>query len=174
MRQQAQNHEPLQTFEPAIHPWSRVAVDYLILVDAFSRWIEIKGTASTTSSAVIKKLNEIFTIHGYPDEIHSDTGPQFASDQFRQYTKYWGSVHKTSSYYFHQSNGLVERAVQTAKGILSLDNPEHGLLDYRPCTVTGVSPAQHDDVIKWKHFPRYWPFVRGIHRPPVNSPHKGQ
>ena len=32
----------------------------------------------------------------------------------------------------------------------------------------------HDDVIKWKHFPRYWPFVRGINRSPVNSPHKGQ
>ena len=32
----------------------------------------------------------------------------------------------------------------------------------------------HDDVIKWKHFPRYWPFVRGIHRSPVNSPHKCQ
>ena len=32
----------------------------------------------------------------------------------------------------------------------------------------------HDDVIKWKLFPRYWPFVRGIHRSPVNSPHKGQ
>ena len=32
----------------------------------------------------------------------------------------------------------------------------------------------HDDVIKWKHFPRYWPFVRGIHRSPVNCPHKGQ
>ena len=32
----------------------------------------------------------------------------------------------------------------------------------------------HDDVIKWNHFPRYWPFVRGIHRSPVNSPHKGQ
>ena len=32
----------------------------------------------------------------------------------------------------------------------------------------------HDDVIKWKHFPRYWPFVRGIHRSPVNSPHKDQ
>ena len=31
-----------------------------------------------------------------------------------------------------------------------------------------------DDVIKWKHFTRYWPFVRGIHRSPVNSPHKGQ
>ena len=32
----------------------------------------------------------------------------------------------------------------------------------------------HDDVIKWKHFPRNWPFVRGIHRSPGNSPHKGQ
>ena len=32
----------------------------------------------------------------------------------------------------------------------------------------------HDDVIKWKHFPHYWTFVRGIHRSPVNSPHKGQ
>ena len=32
----------------------------------------------------------------------------------------------------------------------------------------------HDDVIKWKHFPRFWPFVRGIHRSPVNSPPKGQ
>ena len=31
-----------------------------------------------------------------------------------------------------------------------------------------------DDVIKWKHFPRYWHSVRGIHRWPVNSPHKGQ
>ena len=34
--------------------------------------------------------------------------------------------------------------------------------------------STHEDVIKWKHFPRYWPFVRGIHRSPVNSPHKGQ
>ena len=32
----------------------------------------------------------------------------------------------------------------------------------------------HDDVIKWQHFPRCWPFVRGIHRSPMNSQHKGQ
>ena len=32
----------------------------------------------------------------------------------------------------------------------------------------------HDDVIRWKHFPRYWAFVREIYRSPVNSPHKGQ
>ena len=40
------------------------------------------------------------------------------------------------------------------------------------CCLTSV--WSHDDVIKWKHFPRYWPFVREIHRSPVNSPHKGQ
>ena len=34
--------------------------------------------------------------------------------------------------------------------------------------------ALHDDVVKWRHFLRYWPFVRGIHWSPVNSPHKGQ
>ena len=37
-----------------------------------------------------------------------------------------------------------------------------------------LSFNNHDDVIKWKYFPRNWPFVRGIHRSPVNSPHKGQ
>ena len=44
-----------------------------------------------------------------------------------------------------------------------------------PCWLVARSwRLWHDDVIIWKHFPRYWPFVRGIHRSPVNSPHKGQ
>ena len=34
--------------------------------------------------------------------------------------------------------------------------------------------TDHDDVTKWKHFPRYWPFVPRIYRPLVNSPHEGQ
>ena len=37
-----------------------------------------------------------------------------------------------------------------------------------------TSQKYHDDVIKWNYFLRYWPFVRGIHRSTVNSPHKGQ
>ena len=37
-----------------------------------------------------------------------------------------------------------------------------------------INHKTHDDVIKWKHFPCYWPFKRGIHRSSVNSPHKGQ
>ena len=41
---------------------------------------------------------------------------------------------------------------------------------------TNMTPTKnvHEDVIKWKHFPRYWPFVWGIPRSPVNSPPKGQ
>ena len=38
----------------------------------------------------------------------------------------------------------------------------------------GCNSPAHDDVIKWKHFPGYWPFVQGIHQSPVNSPYKGQ
>ena len=49
---------------------------------------------------------------------------------------------------------------------MPIANPDSDLLFWW-CTY-------HDDVIKWKHFPRYWPFVRGIHRSPVNFPHKGQ
>ena len=41
-------------------------------------------------------------------------------------------------------------------------------------TCIAKGPWLHDDVIKWKHFPRCWPFVRGIHQSPVNPPRKGQ
>ena len=41
-------------------------------------------------------------------------------------------------------------------------------------TIVRCFDIYHDDVIKWKHFPRNWPFVRKIHRSPVNFPHKGQ
>ena len=46
-------------------------------------------------------------------------------------------------------------------------------VSYRVFTVSILEKYNtHDDVIKWKRFPRYWPFVRGIHRSPVNSQHK--
>ena len=43
-----------------------------------------------------------------------------------------------------------------------------------PWLIVGLCVSLDDDVIKWKHFPRNWPFVRRIHRSPVNSSHKGQ
>ena len=53
------------------------------------------------------------------------------------------------------------------------------VLLYRHCfwirgNIAGHKISNHDDVIKLKHFPRYWPFARGIKGSPMNSPHKGQ
>ena len=46
--------------------------------------------------------------------------------------------------------------------------------DHQGCLLlTAVKSASHDDVIKWKHFPHYWPFVRGVHRSLLDYPHKG-
>ena len=47
----------------------------------------------------------------------------------------------------------------------------HYLNQWCPSSCLQANFGWHDDVIKWKHFPRYWSFVRGIH--PVNAPHKG-
>ena len=44
----------------------------------------------------------------------------------------------------------------------------------KPTGMMWINWSQQDDVIRWKHFLRYWLLVRGIHRSPVNSPHKGQ
>ena len=57
-------------------------------------------------------------------------------------------------------------------------NSANSSCSIRYCVTLGSSflehSRSHDDVIKWRHFPRYRPFVRGMHRSSVNSPHKGQ
>ena len=53
--------------------------------------------------------------------------------------------------------------------------PQYGGCPPKKLAICEVGVQEdYDDVIKWKHFPRYWSFVRGIHRSPVNSTHKGQ
>ena len=52
--------------------------------------------------------------------------------------------------------------------LFRFNNTDSGWLQF--CTWPN---RHHDDVIKWKHFRRYWPFVRGVHWSPVNSLHKG-
>ena len=151
-RRPSQNHEPLKPSEPAARPWEKVAVDlltfrghdYLVLVDAYSKWLEIKHLKSTTAQSVVNRLMDIFIIHGFPNELHSDNGGQLPARKMMDFTDRCDIKQTTSSPYFHQGNGLAERGVQTAKRILALKNPELGLLDYRatPCTVTKVSPAE--------------------------------
>ena len=71
-------------------PWERIATDlfelngkvYLIVTDYYSRWFEIKELRNETSQVVIQALKELFAIHGIPDLIISDNGPQYSADSF--------------------------------------------------------------------------------------------
>ena len=58
-------------------------------------------------------------------------------------------------------------------GYIQLTNDSCNQMTVTPETILSIN-SLHDDVIKWKHFPRYWPFVRGIHRSPMNSSRKSQ
>ena len=61
---------------------------------------------------------------------------------------------------------------RTVKKISIMSRKQFG--EGKRCSDLMAKKKRHDDVIKLKLFLRYWPFVRGIHRSPVNSPHKGQ
>ncbi|XP_041453203.1 uncharacterized protein K02A2.6-like [Lytechinus variegatus] len=104
-------------------PWERLGMDlfeyqgkvFLIVVDYYSRWIEVKRLHGHTSEAVIKSLKEIFAVHGIPDLVisdMSDNGPQFANETFRRFTEKYGFVHTTSSPRYPQANGEAERGVR--------------------------------------------------------------
>ena len=67
--------------------------------------------------------------------------------------------------------GPVDLWASNQNTIISIGKEKASARQWPLCSGINVL---HDDVIKWKHFPRYWPFVRGIHRSPVNSMHKGQ
>ena len=141
---------PLST--PTESPWDRIGTDlfhfekkdYLVVVDYSSRWLDFKELTTTTTQAVIKVLCEILATHGTPNVIVSDNGPQFASQEFKNFAKDWGFTHVTSSPRYHQSNGEAERAVQTAKNILKKNaNPNLGLLAYRTAPLqNGKTPSQ--------------------------------
>ena len=49
--------------------------------------------------------------------------------------------------------------------------PKDRVVRYSNFNIHQENFVLYHDVVKWKYFPRYWPFVRGIHRSPVNSPH---
>ena len=84
---------------------------------------------------------------------------------------------ETQFYVFHRTSGSHERkSLNPDLSGWQGSGSELGSQLRSPIPVLTLldNRLTHDDVIKWKHFPRYWPFARGIHRPPVNSTHKGQ
>ena len=151
---------PLHPWEWAGQPWSRVHVDYagpykgemfLVLVDAYSKWLEVHVMKSTTSAATIEKLREIFATHGLPRTVVSDNGTNFSSGEFEQFMRQNGIRHIKTSPYHPASNGQAERAVRVFKeGIAKMEGRSlktklaRFLLRYRitPHSTTGVSPVE--------------------------------
>ncbi|XP_035829235.1 uncharacterized protein K02A2.6 [Aplysia californica] len=118
--------------------------DYLLIVDYFSRWIEIVLLRKTTSSTVVEHSKSIFAKYGIPEIVISDNGPQFASCEFANFAETYGFEHKTSSPKHPQGNGEAERAVQTVKNLLrKADDPHIAILNYRATPLKqGQSPAE--------------------------------
>ena len=133
-------------------PWQKVASDmfewrknsYLLIVDYYSRWIEIAKQSSQTSECVIEHMSSIFARHGIPEELTSDNGSQYTSEAFAKFACIFGFRHITSSPRFPQANGEAERAVQTIKSLLNKStNPYLALLEYRATPLqNGFSPSE--------------------------------
>ncbi|XP_032879397.1 uncharacterized protein K02A2.6-like [Amblyraja radiata] len=152
---------PIHPWEWLSGPWKWVHIDYagpfqesmfLVVVDAHSKWPEVIKMSSTTSQKMIATLRTIFARYGLPEQICSDNGPQFVSEDFKKFLKTNGIKHCTSAPYHPATNGLAERFVQTFKKALKAmkheDLPmqhklDNFLFNYRNAVhaVTGQSPA---------------------------------
>ena len=151
VKAQTQRAQPLKPTPLPQLPWQVVASDlfewrqatYLLVVDYFSRFIEIARLNRTTTSEVVTHLKSIFARHGIPETLISDNGPQYASQEFAEFARDYEFEHRTSSPYFPQGNGEAERAVGTTKRLLKNEDPYKALLAYRSTPLqSGYSPSQ--------------------------------
>jgi len=144
--------EPLIPTQLPELPWQKVASDlleykgnmYLVVTDYYSRYVELAKLTCITSPSIIGHLKSIFARHGIPVAMVTDNGPQYSSSVFKEFSREYGFTHVTSSPRFAQSNGHVERAVQTVKSLLKKCNdPYLALLTYRSTPLEhGFSPAE--------------------------------
>ena len=85
----------------------------MIVIDAFSNWLEVVNMKKdTTSSNLIKKLREIFSRLGLHVVCVSDNGPQLVSNEFESFLKKNGISHITIAYYKAPSNGQAEAMIK--------------------------------------------------------------
>ena len=145
--------EPLIPTSLPAYPWQKVAADlfylngndYLVVIDYFSRFPEVKKLKSTSTQSIVNTLKTLFARYGIPEVFRSDNGPQFSSQEFAQFVRKYNIKHVTSSPHYPASNGQAERAVKTLKKLLRKSkDPFEALLAYRatPLPWCGRSPAE--------------------------------
>ena len=151
--------EPLCTTPFPQRPWQELGADffqcqscdYLIVVDYYSRYIEIAAmNKNKKDTEVVRALTSIMACHGIPERIRSDNGPPFDSGEYAKFANGCGFAITTSSPKFPRSNGEAERAVQTAKSIVKKERDQaKALLAYRSTPLScGYLPA-----LRYPHFP---------------------
>lgn len=154
--QRSKLKDPLVSHEIPNVPFIKIGMDfcelgnksYLVMVDYFSRWIEVFEVSNKNVDTVIKCCKQVFSQFGIPQEIISDHVP-FDSYKFKNFAKEWNIDVAFSSPHYSQSNGLAEKAVGMVKNMLKKcqeDNSDISisLLNYRNSPVAGTqfTPAQ--------------------------------
>ena len=149
LKSQQNRPQPLSPTPLPALPWQRVGSDlfewkqsvYLLVVDYYSRFIEIARLNRSTTAEVVTHLKSIFARHGIPETLISDNGPQYSSREFSEFAAEYEFRHVTAS---PQGNGEAERAVGTVKTLLKKgDDPYKALLAYRSTPLQlGYSPAE--------------------------------
>ena len=138
---------PRHTTGSDIFYWNKM--DFLVIVDYFSKYLIVRKLPNSTSQAVIQECNKIFAEFGKPFIFRSDNGPCYSSTEFQQFMRKNNIKHVTSSPHYPQSNGLAESMVKVSKNLMkkSLEDGKEwfeGLLEYRitPQHLTLSSPAE--------------------------------
>lgn len=142
-------------------PWQRLHIDFagpfmgenfFIMVDAYSKWPEVHRMSGITANHTIEVMRNIFATHGCPEEVVSDNGRQFASEEFQRFLKKNNIKSILSAPYHPSSNGEAERFVRTFKEAMKANKSKMSwnhkiaafLLSYRttPHSTTHTTPSE--------------------------------
>ena len=97
--------EPMIPAQLPTYPWPKIGSDlfelngttYMLVVDYFSRYIEVVQVTITSSMGIIEKLKPMFSRQGIPEFMVSDNGPQYSSHEMKEFAQHYGFTHITSS-----------------------------------------------------------------------------
>lgn len=123
---------------------------FLVIVDAYTKWLEVRYMTSATSASVIRELRALFATFGLPRKVVSDNDSVFVSSVMTEFYQKNGIQAVTSAPYHPATNGQAERMVYELKQGLARD--KKGLLSLRVArllyeqhttvsTSTGKTPA---------------------------------
>lgn len=111
--------EPLRRKELPSKPWQHIAIDFLgplpsgdtlfVIVDYYSRYIEVEIMRKTDAAVTICRLEIIFARFGNPESITADNGPPFNSNEFKRFCTLNNIELVNTIPYWPQQNGEVER-----------------------------------------------------------------